>query len=138
MMDTNTEKKVFSTKIDVHISYINYGDHLGNDSFISIIHEARIRFLNSLGCTEKDIEGTGIIQKNLYVDYLKQVYYGDVLTVDTSISELNKASMKLAYNLFNKNNEHVLFSETLIVFYDYERNKIVKTPKLLFDLWESN
>lgn len=132
------EKKIFSTEIDVHISYINYGDHLGNDSFISIIHEARIRFLNSLGCTERNIEGKGIIQKNLYVDYLKQVYHGDALTVVIGIKELNKASIKLTYNLYNKESEHVLFAETLIVFFDYNKNKIVKTPDLISELYQSN
>ena len=35
----------FSTNIEVRITDINYGGHLGNDSVLEIIHEARIRML---------------------------------------------------------------------------------------------
>ena len=40
------EKLVFSTEIPVRITDINYGGHLGNDSILSIVQEARVRFLN--------------------------------------------------------------------------------------------
>ena len=39
------KKFIFSTDIAVRISDINYGGHLGHDSIISLIHEARVRFL---------------------------------------------------------------------------------------------
>jgi len=135
-MTQNSPKKIFFTKIDVHVTYINYGDHLGNDSFISILHEARLRFLKSIGCTEKNIDGKGIIQKNLSVEYLKQVFHGDCLSVEISIEKPNKASINLIYNMFNRNGEHVLTASTLIVFFDYHNQKIVRTPTLFFDLYD--
>ena len=120
----------------MHIAYINYGDHLGNDSFISILHEARLRFLKSIGCTERNIDGKSLIQKNLSVEYLKQVFHGDCLTVELSIEKPNKASINIIYNMFNSNGEHVLSARTLIVFFDYQNQKIVRTPSLFFDLYE--
>lgn len=136
MKNKNVFKQIFSTKIDVHVAYINYGDHLGNDSFISILHEARLRFLKSVGCTEKNINGNGIIQKNLVVEYLKQVFYGDCLTVNIGIEKPNKASINFIYNVYNKNNEHVLSASTLIVFFDYKNQKIMRTPSLFFDIYQ--
>ncbi|MCP3966914.1 MAG: thioesterase [Lentisphaerae bacterium] len=50
---------VFNLTMPVRINDINYGRHLGNDSFISIIHEARFRFIQSLGY--KDELDAGII-----------------------------------------------------------------------------
>lgn len=47
----------FSTDIRVRISDINYGMHVGHDSFLTITHEARVRFLKSLGATEGDVFG---------------------------------------------------------------------------------
>ena len=47
----------FETDIKVRISDINYGGHLGNDSVMSLIHEARLRFLEKYGYTELNVCG---------------------------------------------------------------------------------
>ena len=36
----------FSTIMKIRITDLNYGGHVGNDSFLSLIHEARQQFLN--------------------------------------------------------------------------------------------
>ena len=61
------DKKLTEVKVLVRISDINYGNHLGNDSLVSIIHEARILWLKSLNYTELNIEGTGLIMSDLAV-----------------------------------------------------------------------
>ena len=33
--------------IPVRITDLNYGNHVGNDAFVSIIHEARMKWLHS-------------------------------------------------------------------------------------------
>ena len=43
------QKIAFTTTLDVRISDINYGNHLGHDSLISLLHEARMRFLKQTG-----------------------------------------------------------------------------------------
>ena len=48
---------IFKTEISIRITDINYGGHLGNDSLLSIIHEARVRFLKHLDYSESDVEG---------------------------------------------------------------------------------
>ncbi len=133
-MTTLLSKFVFETKIDVHISYINYGDHLGNDSFVVLLHEARIRFLKSLGFTERDLGGYGLIVKRLLIEYQEQVYHGDILTIKIGVSEISRVSVKLAYIATNQHGIHVMEAETLIVFFDYEKNKIKKTPEFFHAL----
>jgi acyl-CoA thioesterase FadM len=39
------EHFTYTTEMPVRISDINYGGHLSNDSIVSLIHEARVRFL---------------------------------------------------------------------------------------------
>lgn len=133
-MSTLLPKFVFETKIDVHISYINYGDHLGNDSFVVLLHEARIRFLKSLGFTERDLGGYGLIVKRLVIEYQEQVYHGDVLTIKIGIGEISRASVRLVYTATNQDGKPVMDAETLIVFFDYEKNKIKKTPEFFHAL----
>lgn len=54
-------KVMASFRIPVRITDINYGNHVGNDAFVSIIHEARIQWLKQYGFTEIQIEDIGLI-----------------------------------------------------------------------------
>ncbi len=63
------ERYTFSTEIPIRISDINYGGHLSNDAVLSMIHEARIRFLNHYHYSELDVEGLGIIMTDSAVIY---------------------------------------------------------------------
>ncbi|HLB56278.1 MAG TPA: acyl-CoA thioesterase [Coxiellaceae bacterium] len=128
------EKFVYETKLDIHIAYINYGDHLGNDSFVVLLHEARIRFLNSLGYTERNLGGCGLIVKDLCIHYKKQVFHGDCLTVKIGINTLSKASVELVYVGQNREGQNVFEATTTIVFFDYEQKKIMKTPSFFNEL----
>ena len=38
---------IYRVSVPVRITDINYGNHLGNDSMVSIIHEARMSFLKA-------------------------------------------------------------------------------------------
>ena len=51
----------FTTEIPVYVGHINYGGHLDNAAMLSLVSEARIRFLASLGYTERihPAEATG-------------------------------------------------------------------------------
>ncbi len=49
----------FTTEIQVRIGDINYGGHLGNDTVLSLIHEARVRFLQKYNFREANIGGIG-------------------------------------------------------------------------------
>ena len=50
----------FSINITVRITDLNYGGHLGNDSLLSLIHEARVAFLDSHGLSELDCGGVSL------------------------------------------------------------------------------
>jgi hypothetical protein len=66
----------FTTELNVRISDVNYGGHLGNDAVLSLIHEARVQFLNHFGYSEKDIEETGIIMADSVVIYRSEAFTG--------------------------------------------------------------
>ena len=54
------ENKIFTTNIEVRITDINYGNHVGNDAFIRLIHEARVQWLTAEDYTELNIEGASL------------------------------------------------------------------------------
>ena len=55
------EQFPFSTQLPVRITDINYGGHGGNDAILGMIHERRMQYLRSLGYSEMEFEGVGMI-----------------------------------------------------------------------------
>ncbi len=123
------ENFTFETELSVRISDINYGNHVGHDSFISLLHEARLRFLKSIGFSEANIDGNALIVSDLAVSYKSQAFYGDKLKFEVGAGEFNKYGCDIFYRVLNtKNNELVLLAKTGIVFFDYVNNKITTMP----------
>jgi acyl-CoA thioesterase FadM len=126
------EKILESICIPVRITDVNYGNHIGNDALVSIIHEARVQWLNKLGYTEMNIEGVSIIMSDLAVCYLSESFYGDNLQISIAIGEFSSAGFELFY-LIETNREEkkitIAKAKTGIVFYDYKVRKIAAIPE---------
>ncbi len=119
----------YSTELTVRIQDINYGNHVGNDAFISLLHEARIRYFNHLGYSETDIEGCAIVISDLAVVYKAQARHGDRLKCEIAAKEFNKYGCDIFYRV-TRVPDHTLMLEakTGIVFFDYCENKITRMP----------
>jgi YbgC/YbaW family acyl-CoA thioester hydrolase len=122
------ENFLFTTQISVRITDINYGNHLGNDSLLSIIHEARMRFLKSMNYSEDNVEGMGIMLADAAIVYKSQAFYGDELTIEIGVGEISKKSCDLYYRITKTDDKVVALSKTSIVFYDYQSQKPVRIP----------
>jgi acyl-CoA thioester hydrolase len=120
----------FSTDISVRISDINYNNHLGHDSIITLIHEARVRFLNAHGFTELNIDGFGLVMTDLLVLYKAEVFYGEILTIEVDIRDFTKYGFDFVYRITNKETDtEVARAKTGVLIYDYAQRKVVAVPK---------
>ncbi|MDR2862199.1 MAG: thioesterase family protein [Syntrophobacterales bacterium] len=125
---------LFRTEIPVRISDINYGNHLGNDAVLSLMHEARLRFLAQYGFSEADIGGPGIIMTDAAVVYVSQAFYGDILAVDVTIAELHKYGFDLLYRLANtRTAKEVARGKTGMFCFDYGKKRIASVPQVFKD-----
>lgn len=126
------ENKVFSTEIAVRITDINYGNHLGNDAMVSLLHEARMEWLASLQYTELNIEEDALIMADLSVEYKAESFYGDILLIDIFIGELTRVSFEIYYKITTLRNEVDILianAKTGMVCYDYATKKVVNIPE---------
>ncbi len=122
---------LFSTRLNVRISDINYGNHLGNDSVLSFLHEARVRFFQHYGYTELDVEGFGIIMTDTAIVYKAESFYGDEIQIDVTVGDLNKYGCDIFYLLSNqKTAVEVAHAKTGVVFFDYNERKVVPMPEV--------
>ncbi len=133
------EEFSFSTELHVRINDINYGGHLGNDSVLSFVHEARVRFLKSYGYSEADIEGVGIIMTDAVVVYKSEGFYGDRLLVEVAVRDFTKTGCDFLFRLTNKETKkEVARAKTGIVFFDYTSRKVAAVPQRFRDAVRDN
>jgi len=121
---------IFKTEIPIRINDINYGGHLGNDAVLSIVHEARLRFLKQHNFTEMNAGGAGIIMVDAVVQYKAEGFYGDIILVEIAVTDITGVGCDFVYRCTNKNKETVIaIVKTGIVFYDYDKKKVVSVPE---------
>ena len=124
------ETFLFSTEIPIRITDLNYGGHLGNDSVLSIVHEARVRFLEKMGYSELDIEGCGIIMVDSLINYKSEGFYGDRLNVEVTVEKIKTIECDFFYRLSNlETKKEIARVKTGILFFDYEKRRGLEIPK---------
>ena len=124
----------FSTTLVVRVSDLNYGNHLGNDRMVSLLHEARLQFLLAHGYSEFNISGLGLIVTDLAVSFLAESFLGDELEFHIGVSDFNKYGCDFIYRVVNTGTEKLVAEAKIgIVFYDYDERKIARVPKLFYD-----
>ena len=70
--------KLYNTTLKLRVSDINYGGHLGNDTVVSLIHEARFRMFNTWGYkNDLEIDALGTSQLDTAVQYKWEGFHGD-------------------------------------------------------------
>jgi acyl-CoA thioesterase FadM len=121
----------FITEIILRVDDMNYGNHLGNEKILILAHECRLRFLQSFGCSEFDVFGASIIQADAAIVYKSEGHIGDLINARISVQEVSKSSFELYYLFENTATGKVLAqAKTGMVFYDYKKATIVKTPDM--------
>lgn len=126
------EKFSFTTYIPVRITDINYGDHVGNDTILSLLHEARVQFLKTFGYKELEFEGVGMIMSDVGIEFKNELFYGDVVIASVAVTGFTKISFELFYKLEKEEAGKkilVATAKTGMVCYDYDKKKIVAIPE---------
>jgi acyl-CoA thioester hydrolase len=120
--------------IPVRITDLNYGNHVGNNSFVEIIHESRAQFLAGHHFTELNAGGTALIMTDLVIEFKKEAFYGDVFKVTLFVDEISRKGFELYYEISrgtSENVEIIALAKTGMLCYDYNTKKVVSMPDSL-------
>ena len=124
------DKFAFSTKIPIRIGDINRGGHLGHESFLVIMEEARERFLQSIGYSETSTDGIRFIMPDVSVMYLRQGHYGQTLEVEIAIVDFTTKGFDMVYKLTDaETGLELARAKTSLLFYDYQRQRTIPVPR---------
>ena len=125
------ERFTYSTSIPVRITDLNYGGHVGNDTILSIIHEARIQFLRSHGYDELNLGGVGLIMSDVSIEFKAELFYGDVVAVSVTAGDFSSVAFDLFYKLEKASLDRrvvIAAAKTGMVCYDYKLKKVARVP----------
>ncbi len=119
----------FSTEIEVRVTDLNYGKHLGNDAMLGLVHEARVRFLADHGFAEAGIEGTDLVLADAAVVYKAESFFGDRLRFDVGIGEIGRVGCDLLYRATRLQDDRVVAeAKTGLVFLDASSRRPTAVP----------
>ena len=120
---------IFSTDMCLRVADINYVGHLGNDSVLALIQEARVRFLRNYGWTELDVAGVGIIMADTIIVYKSEAFLGEMVRIRVAVADFNKYGCDFYYLLENGDTgREIARAKTGLAFFDYGRRKLAAVP----------
>ena len=120
----------YSTPLTVRVTDINGANHLGNDSMISMISEARARFLFEFGIGETERDGTGIIVTDLATTYRAEAHARDQLLFEVGVMDFNKYGGDIIFRITRPRDRTLIaMAKSGFVFYDYGQARVVAMPE---------
>ncbi|UTF51621.1 thioesterase family protein [Desulfomicrobium sp. ZS1] len=129
---------LYQTRLDVRVTDVNYGGHLGNDRVLALAHEARVRWLASCGLSEQDVGGVGLIMADAALVFRGEAFLGDKLDVELGAVETRRSSFDLVYRLTRPaDGIEIALVKTGMVCFDYAARKVARLPLVLARCLES-
>ncbi len=125
----------FRTEIEVRVTDLNYGNHLGNAALLGILHEARVRFLAAHGMAENDCGGKPLVMADAAISYRAEGFLGDRLAVEVGIADLSRVGCDMVYRVVRIGDDALIAeAKTGIVFLDPATRRPSAVPERVVGL----
>jgi len=119
----------YETCMTVRVSDINGANHLGNDSMISMISEARARFFHEHGQAESGKDGTAIIVTDLATVYQAEAHARDALRFEVGVMDFNRYGGDVIYRVSRPSDgKQIALAKSGFVFFDYQASRVTAMP----------
>ena len=126
---SNPEQFIFSMERNVGISDLNYAKHLDSVAMVNVLHEARLQFLASLGFTEANIFGLGLVITDIAIDFRSESFVGDRLIIDVGVDDFNRYGFDICMQVTNSALDTIVCQAKFgVVFFDFDKHQIAEVP----------
>lgn len=113
------------TQNNLYVRKANYyeTDQMGivhHSNYIRYFEEARLSFMDGIGCNAAQMEADGIIIPNvdIYARYERPVRFNDEVTIEVQLIKFNGATMRYAYTVRNSSGETAATGHSTHCFVD--------------------
>ncbi len=133
---THSKAYPFSTEIEVRLSDMAGGFHLGNHMIVSYVNEAMARLFKAMGFDGLQINDISYINRELEISYRSEGSYADRIEIDVAIESFEERQYTLIYRLYNRETKRELAHvRGLYASFDYQQCKMVLVPPELIEAY---
>lgn len=120
----------FTMPYTVRVADVNYGGHVANSAVLNFFQDARLAYLKALGgYSELNLgNGCGVILPEAHVNYLAEMFHGDVLEIGVRIEKVSRSSFVMAYRI-EREGKGTAEGWTSLVCFDYQARKARRLPE---------
>lgn len=123
------EQFIYTHTINVRMTDLNTGKHVGNDQMISLISEARYRFFCDFGFDQFDSDGQSIVVTDLVATYKTESFAQDDLQFEVGLMDFNKYGADLIFRVTKQpSGQLVVLAKQGFVFFDHQKHGVVPVP----------
>lgn len=123
----------FAMEMDVPIAFINRGNHLGNDSLVSCLNEARLAFMRARFGDPYTVDGAAMINADLAIEYRSEAYHGDRLRIEVAANDFHKFGCDFVYRVSCiPDGRVVAVAKTGMMLFDFDRKALKVAPPDFF------
>ncbi len=131
------ERGVFTANLEVRVTDLNYGKHLGHMELVGLLHQGRVEFLGAHGMTEMNVEGRTLVVVDLEVSYRSEAFIGQTLAIDIGLAFEGSRGVEFTYGVRDQGTgKLVALARTGVVFTDPEPRAVVQVPRTFRSLVE--
>ncbi len=128
-LDFPEDQYYYATQLTVRVTDINGANHLGNDSMISMISEARARFLFDFGLEDTLGQDVGTIVTDLATTYRNEAHARDQLLFEVGVMDFNTYGGDITFRITRPRDQAlVAMAKSGFVFFNYKTRKVVPMP----------
>lgn len=120
----------YVTDMSVRNSDINGARHLANEALVSMVSEARSRFLLANGVDEIGDNDPGLIVSDLATVYRAEVHAHERLRFEVGVMDLNRYGGDLIFRISRPADDTlVALAKIGFVFFDYANGRVSPMPE---------
>lgn len=118
----------FKTAVDVYIGHINLGNHLANEALLSLLNEARVRFMAERRQAQPALVGLEWINADLAIIYKSEARHGERLTIEIAASDFHRRGCDFIYRVSAADGRLVAIAKTAMLVFDYQKKQLAEAP----------
>ena len=120
-------------ELEVRVTDLYYQAHLSYDRLISLTQHVRVKLLESIGVSERDLgDGrAGVSVPDVKMVMTGEASMGDIITFETGVIDTAASAFRIGHRVKASDGRLIALLEITVVAYDYAAGKVASLPPKL-------
>ncbi|NPA37781.1 MAG: acyl-CoA thioesterase [Chlorobi bacterium] len=122
-----------TTQIRTRYGEVDQMGYVYHANYVSYCHEARTELMRQYGINDKILEENNIMLPviRFNIDYKNAAHYDDLLTVETTLTEVKGPKMRFEFKITNEQGKIICKACSAVAFVTADTRKPIRVPELV-------